>query len=196
LNPYFNVVRVQAIMETIQRMAPDGSPLAVLAQQGAEVANLIVAKKSVGIPQREPSVGGNGRARRAQSEATSLASPNRRLSEHDVRRRITQNRAAREYDRERDDLRNVIEDRRRLRRRTPSPPRRSLTEDVALMGRSGFRALAGPLRQVRWPDKFKTGNIDRYDGSSNPEEFIQVYQTVIEAAEGDDRVKATFYPWR
>jgi hypothetical protein len=40
------------------------------------------------------------------------------------------------------------------------------------MGKSGFRALAGPLRQVRWPDKFKIGNIDRYDGSSNPEEFI------------------------
>jgi hypothetical protein len=27
LNQDFNVVRVQAIMETIQRMAPDGSPL-------------------------------------------------------------------------------------------------------------------------------------------------------------------------
>jgi hypothetical protein len=40
------------------------------------------------------------------------------------------------------------------------------------MGKSGFRALAGPLRQVRWPDKFKIGNIDRYDGSSDPEEFI------------------------
>jgi hypothetical protein len=39
-----------------------------------------------------------------------------------------------------------------------------------------------------------TGHIDRYDGSSNPEEFIQVYQTVIEAAGGDDRVKANFLP--
>jgi hypothetical protein len=28
------------------------------------------------------------------------------------------------------------------------------------MERSGFCALAGPLRQVWWPDKFKTGNID------------------------------------
>jgi hypothetical protein len=62
------------------------------------------------------------------------------------------------------------------------------------MGRSGFRALAGPLRQVRWSDKFKTGNIDRYDSSSNPEEFIQMYQTVIEAVEGDDQVKANFLP--
>jgi hypothetical protein len=43
------------------------------------------------------------------------------------------------------------------------------------MGRSGFRALVRPLKRVQWPDKFKTANIDRYDGSSNPEEFIQVY---------------------
>jgi hypothetical protein len=32
LNPDFNAVLVQAIMETIQRMAPDGSPLALLVQ--------------------------------------------------------------------------------------------------------------------------------------------------------------------
>jgi hypothetical protein len=32
LNPDFNVVRVQAIMETIQRMIPDGSSLALLTQ--------------------------------------------------------------------------------------------------------------------------------------------------------------------
>jgi hypothetical protein len=44
------------------------------------------------------------------------------------------------------------------------------------------------------PDKFKTANIDRYDGSSNPEEFIQVYQIVIKATGGDDRVNANFLP--
>jgi hypothetical protein len=85
LNPNFNAIRVQAFMETIQRMAPDGSPLAVLAQQGAEAENLIIAEKSTGVPRREPSIGGNGQARRARSEAASSASPNRRLSEHDVR---------------------------------------------------------------------------------------------------------------
>jgi hypothetical protein len=46
-------------METIQRMALDGSPLAVLAKQGVEAANLIVVKKSAGVRQRKPSVGGN-----------------------------------------------------------------------------------------------------------------------------------------
>jgi hypothetical protein len=63
LNPDFNVVRVQAIMETIQRMAPDGSPLSLLAQQRAEAANLVVAEKSTGVPQREPSGSHNDRGK-------------------------------------------------------------------------------------------------------------------------------------
>jgi hypothetical protein len=49
LNPDFNTVWVQAIMETIQRMAPNGSPLAILAQQGVEAANFVVAEKSASV---------------------------------------------------------------------------------------------------------------------------------------------------
>jgi hypothetical protein len=175
-------------------MAPNGSPLATLAQQGAEAANLIIVEKSADVPQREPSIDDNDRARHARSEVASSASPNHHLSEHDARQQITQNRTAREFGHEWDDLRNVIKDRRCLKLKMSSPPRRSLAEDIAPMGKSGFCALVGPLRQVQWPDKFKTGNIDRYDGSSNPEEFIQVYQTIIEATGGDDRVKANFLP--
>jgi hypothetical protein len=122
LNSDFNTVQVQAIMETIQRMTPDGSPLALLAQRVAEAANLIVAEKSAGVPRGEPSAGCNNQAGHAQSEAASSASPNRHLPEHDAHRRITQNRDAREFGRNRNDLRNVIEDRRRIRDRTPSPP--------------------------------------------------------------------------
>jgi hypothetical protein len=194
LNLNFNAVRVQAIMETIQRTAPNGSPLAFLAQQGAKAVNLVVAEKSVGVPRGEPSTGRNNRVGHARSEATSSARPNQHLSEHDARRRITQNRNAREYGRNQNDLCNVIEDRRRIRDRTPSPPPRFLARDVTPTGRSVFRDLAGPLREVRWPAKFKAGHIDRYDGSSNPEEFIQVYQTVIKAIGGDDRVKANVLP--
>jgi hypothetical protein len=36
----------------------------------------------------------------------------------------------------------------------------------------GFRALALSLKQIVWPDKFKVRHIDKYDGSSNSEEFI------------------------
>jgi hypothetical protein len=101
-------------MQTIQCMTPDGSPLALLAQQGDEAVNLIVAEKSAGIPRGESSAGRNDRAGRAQSEAASSVSPKRHLSEHDVRRCIMQNRNTQEYGRNQNDLRNVIEDRRRI----------------------------------------------------------------------------------
>jgi hypothetical protein len=50
LNPDFNAIRLQTIMESIQRMALEGSSLITLAQQGAEVANVIVAQRSAGNP--------------------------------------------------------------------------------------------------------------------------------------------------
>jgi hypothetical protein len=66
-------------------MAPDGSPLILLAQQGDEAANLVVAEKSASEPRREPSAGHNDRARRARSEAASSASPNQHLAKNDAR---------------------------------------------------------------------------------------------------------------
>jgi hypothetical protein len=36
--------------------------------------------------------------------------------------------------------------------------------------------------------------INKYDESSNPEEFVQLYHTVIEAAGRDDWVKANYLP--
>jgi hypothetical protein len=80
----------------------------------------------------------------------------------------------------------------RRRARTLARPRHSPARDVTPSGRGGFRALAPSLRQVVWPEKFKAGHIDKYNGSSNPEEFIQVYHTVIKAVGGDDRVKVNY----
>jgi hypothetical protein len=80
-----------------------------------------------------------------------------------------------EYDHNRDDLRNIIEDRRRIQDRTTSPPQRFLIRDVTPTVMSGFHALKGALREVRWSAKFKASHIEQYDGSSNPEEFIQIY---------------------
>jgi hypothetical protein len=37
-------------------MAPDGSPLALLAQQGAAAVNLVIAEKLAGVPRGEPEV--------------------------------------------------------------------------------------------------------------------------------------------
>jgi hypothetical protein len=63
LNSDFNAIQVQAIMKTIQHMAPDDSPLTVLAQQGAKAANLVITEKPTGVPLREPSARNNDRAR-------------------------------------------------------------------------------------------------------------------------------------
>jgi hypothetical protein len=114
INPDFNAIWVHAIMETIQRMTPDSSPIALLAQQGAEAMNLVIVEKLAGVPRGKPSAGRNNGAGRARSEAASSASPNRHLSKHDARRRITQNHNAREYGRNQNDLCNVIEDLRRI----------------------------------------------------------------------------------
>jgi hypothetical protein len=100
----------------------------------------------------------------------------------------------RECTRECKDLRNIIDDPRRLRVRSPIPPRHSPARDVTPSERSGFRALAPSLRQVVWPEKFKAGHIDKYDVFINPEEFIQLYHTVIEAAGGDHRVNVKYLP--
>jgi hypothetical protein len=98
------------------------------------------------------------------------------------------------YGHDRDDLCNVIDYRRHLKARSSTPPQRSPARDVTPSGRGGFCALASSLKQVVWSEKFKPGHIDKYDGSNNPEEFIQVYHMVIEAAGGDDWVKANYLP--
>jgi hypothetical protein len=158
------------------------------------VANVIVAQRSGDNPRGEPSVGNrsNDRGKSARCEVASLASGNRHLADNDVRRWITQNCYLRECCRDCKDLRNIIDDRRCLRARSPTPPRCSPVRDVTPSGRDSFRALAPSLRQVIWLEKFKVEHIDKYDGSSNLEEFIQVYHTIIEAAEGDNRVKANY----
>jgi hypothetical protein len=57
-----------------------------------------------------------------------------------------------------------------------------------------FHALDPTLRQVTLPDKFKSRPIDKYNGSSNPKEFIQLYHTVIEVVGGEERVKENYLP--
>jgi len=57
-----------------------------------------------------------------------------------------------------------------------------------------YRAFAPNLRRVVWPRKFKPGPIEKYDGTTNPKEWISIYSMIIEAAYGDDYVKANHLP--
>jgi hypothetical protein len=38
---------------------------------------------------------------------------------------------------------------------------------------------------VVWPDKFKPDIGARYDGTTNPVEFLQLYVVAVQAARGD-----------
>jgi hypothetical protein len=56
LNLNFNAMWFQTIMESIQCMVPEGSPLVALMQEGVEAANLVIAERLADNPRREPFV--------------------------------------------------------------------------------------------------------------------------------------------
>jgi hypothetical protein len=57
----------------------------------------------------------------------------------------------------------------------------------------GCAALADHLRAATWPSKFRTHLPEKYDSTSNPSEFLQVYITAITAVGGDTAVMATYF---
>ena len=56
-----------------------------------------------------------------------------------------------------------------------------------------FRSTTG-LRSIVCPCKFKPDLPPRYDGTADPAEFLQLYELGIEAANGDEKVMANWFP--
>jgi hypothetical protein len=48
------------------------------------------------------------------------------------------------------------------------------------------------LKRVCWPLNFKPSRIKKYDGSTNPAEWLEVYRLTIEAAGGDSCVMVNY----
>jgi hypothetical protein len=57
----------------------------------------------------------------------------------------------------------------------------------------GCAALADHLRTVTWPPKFRPHLPEKYNSTSNPSEFLQVYVTAITAAGGNTAVMASYF---
>jgi hypothetical protein len=57
----------------------------------------------------------------------------------------------------------------------------------------GCVALADHLRAESWPSKFWPHLLEKYDGTSYPSKFLQVYVTAITAAGGNTAVMATYF---
>jgi hypothetical protein len=57
----------------------------------------------------------------------------------------------------------------------------------------GCAALADHLHTASWSPKFRPHLPEKYDGTTNPSEFLQVYVTAITAAGGNTAVMATYF---
>ncbi|GJN40077.1 hypothetical protein PR202_gb29245 [Eleusine coracana subsp. coracana] len=58
----------------------------------------------------------------------------------------------------------------------------------------GIKAYIPSLRIARWPKGFKPVPIKKYDGQTNPREWLQLYSTAIGSAGGDSYIMANYLP--
>ncbi|GJN40190.1 hypothetical protein PR202_gb29370 [Eleusine coracana subsp. coracana] len=80
------------------------------------------------------------------------------------------------------------------RRATPSPNwhRRSMTPTDDEI--DGIKAYIPRIHKARRPKGFKPVPIDKYDGQTNPREWLQLYSMTIRSAGGDSYVMANYLP--
>jgi hypothetical protein len=55
-------------------------------------------------------------------------------------------------------------------------------------------ALAPHLHMVVWPHKFRSHLPEKYDGTVNPAEFLQIYSTSILTAGGNEAIMVNYFP--
>jgi hypothetical protein len=75
----------------------------------------------------------------------------------------------------------------------PQTPMGTRSQTGVPLARVGCAALADHLRVASWPPKFWPHLPEKYDGTSNPSEFLQVYVTAITTAGGNTAVMATYF---
>jgi hypothetical protein len=75
----------------------------------------------------------------------------------------------------------------------PQTPRGARIQAGVPLGGVGCDALTDHLCAVTWPSKFRPHLPEKYDGTSNLSEFLQVYVTAITTAGGDIAVMATYF---
>ena len=150
----------------------------------------------------QPSANRAGRPRRRQQGGASVSvhSPSvRGAPTEDLRAELDRRHAG-------DDARVAIE---KARERRHNIEGRNLEADFAAVAQKspggaratpgavlsgvGCAALTEHLRTAKWPPKFWPHLPEKYDRTSNPSEFLQVYVTAITAAGGDGAVMASYF---
>jgi hypothetical protein len=75
----------------------------------------------------------------------------------------------------------------------PQTPMGTWSQTGVPLAGVGCTALADHLCTASWPPKFRLHLSEKYDGTSNPSEFLQVYVTAITAAGGNTAAMATYF---
>jgi hypothetical protein len=75
----------------------------------------------------------------------------------------------------------------------PQTPMGTRSQTGVPLAGVGYAALADHLRAASWPPKFRPHLPEKYDRTSNPSEFLQVYVTAITAAGGNTTLMATYF---
>jgi hypothetical protein len=73
----------------------------------------------------------------------------------------------------------------------------NLTDSVLPKGdvmQEESRFFSHDLKRVHWPLNLKSSGIKKYDGSTNPTEWLEVYQLTIEVVGGDSYVMVNYLP--
>jgi hypothetical protein len=76
---------------------------------------------------------------------------------------------------------------------SPQTPRDARIQTGVPFVGVGCAALADHLRAATWPPKFRPHLPEKYDRTSNPSEFLQVYVTAITVAGGNTAVMASYF---
>ena len=77
----------------------------------------------------------------------------------------------------------------RIERRRERHRREDQDDDIA----EGFLALSPEFRQTSWPKKFKI-DVLRYDGTTNPRDFLQLYSLAAVVVGADEVMMANWFP--
>ena len=75
----------------------------------------------------------------------------------------------------------------------PKPPVNARIQAGTPVAGVGCAVQVDHLRAVAWPSKFRPHLLEKYDGTTNPSEFMQVYVTAITTAGGNDAVMASYF---
>jgi hypothetical protein len=75
----------------------------------------------------------------------------------------------------------------------PQTPMGTRSQTGVPLAGVGCAALADHLHAASWPPEFRSHLPEKYDGMTNPSEFLQVYVTAITTAGGNTAVMATYF---